>query len=162
MSCDKQECQLLFFRTREISGGENLLWKPVSAMEISWKPSKYLPCCYLFILIMFLIIQYLMISTLLLSSPCPQFICMTDYEISFSLCKSILGNNSEKATTEFSQFAFSHGRCKSTHQLIVRFFSTNSSLNRWVVSDTLISITRMHSRSLNVLHIRTKSPVFFE
>ena len=78
---------------------------------------------------------------------------LIDYEISFSLCKLILGNISEKATTEFSQFAFSHGRCKSTHQLIVRFFSTNPSLsNRWVVSNTLISITYMSSWSLNVLH----------
>ena len=71
MLCDKQECHLLFFRIREISGGGNLLWKPVSAMEISRKPSKYLPCCYLFILIMYLIIQYFMISTHLIYSPCP-------------------------------------------------------------------------------------------
>ena len=26
--CNKQKCHLLFFRIREISGGENLLWKP--------------------------------------------------------------------------------------------------------------------------------------
>ena len=163
MLCDKQECQLLLFRFREISSGGNLLWKPVSTMEISCKLSKYLPCCCLFILIMYLIIQYFMIGTHLVYSLCPQFICMTDYEISFSLCKSVLGNISEKPTTEFSQFAFTHGRCKSTHQLIVRFFSTNSSLsNRWVVSNTLISITRMHSRSLNILHIQSKSPVFSE
>ena len=71
MLCDKQERQILFFRIREISGGGNLLWKPVSAMEISRKPSKYLPCCYLFILIMYLFIQYFMISTHLVYSPCP-------------------------------------------------------------------------------------------
>ena len=130
------------------------MWKRVSAMEISRDPSKYLPCCYLFISIMYLIIQSFMISTHLVFSPCPQSIYRyTGYEISFSLCKTILGNISEKATTEYSQFAFSHGRCKSTHQLIVRFFSTNPSLsNRWVVSNSLISITRMHSWSLNVLH----------
>ena len=60
--CDKQESQLLLFRIQEISGGENLLWKPASAMEISRNPSKYLPCCYLFFLIMYLIIQYFIIG----------------------------------------------------------------------------------------------------
>ena len=35
-----QECQLLFFRIREISGAEHLLGKPISAMEISRNPSK--------------------------------------------------------------------------------------------------------------------------
>ena len=43
-----QEFQLLFFRSREVSGGESLLGKPVSPTEISRNPSKYLPCCYLY------------------------------------------------------------------------------------------------------------------
>ena len=63
-------------------------------MEISRKPSKYLPCCYLFILIMYLIIQYFMISTHLIYSPRPQSIfiiyirpisCNLPYRILYSL-----------------------------------------------------------------------------
>ena len=57
-----------------------------------------------------------------------------------------------KTTTKFSHLAFSQGSCKSTHKLIIHFFLLNTSLNnRWVLSNTLTSITRMHSQSLNVL-----------
>ena len=59
----------------EISGGEHLLWKSVSPMEISWNPSKYLPCCYLKYLSWFMhVLHYtmLMISMHLAHSQCPQ------------------------------------------------------------------------------------------
>ena len=139
ITCNNQKCQLLCFRIREISGGESLLWKPVTAMEISQNPSKYLPCCYLFTLIMYLIIQYFMISRHLVFSPCPQSIyiyiyILTGCEILFSLCKSILKNISEKATTEFSQFAFSHDRCKSSHRPIL---FDESKFEQQVSSNTL-------------------------
>ena len=58
-----QECRLLFFRIREISGAEHLLGKPISAMEISRDPSKSLLCCYLFIFTMSFNNQCFMIST---------------------------------------------------------------------------------------------------
>ena len=83
-----QECQLLFFRIREISGAEHLLGKSISAMEILRDPSKSLLCCYLFIFTMSFNNQCFMISTHWVHSSCPQsiyiYFILTGYEISFS------------------------------------------------------------------------------
>ena len=81
-----QECQLLFFRIREISGAEHLLGKPISAMEISRDPSKRLLCCYLFIFTMSFNNQIFYNQ----HTMSPQFVSaiyiyiLTGYEISFS------------------------------------------------------------------------------
>ena len=142
--------------------------KPVSPMEISWNPKKYLPYCYLFIFTMYFVNQYFIISTNWVHSPCPQSINIfhTDRLWNFAFLMQIIfciieENNYAnqfvgiyvKATTKFSYFAFSHGSCKSTFQSIVHFFLLNPSLSkRWVLrNSTLISITSMYSRSFNVL-----------
>ena len=123
-------------------------------MEISRNPSKYLPMMLLFIhrhyilnypifydqwalskQSVFAIYIYFTLTVarnrkflMLIVSLATEQNQFLNRGISFSLRKSTRGNiyiYMCEANTEFTHFAFSQDSCRSTHQLIVHFFSLN-------------------------------------